>query len=48
MGSMGEELQTLRTRAEEAARLETELKEAAQNTERLEGLYRVEQASAFL
>lgn len=47
MGTMGEELQTLRTRAEEAARLETELREATENTQRLEGLYQVEQASAI-
>lgn len=45
MGTMGEELQTLRTRAEEAARLESELKEAEDNSKRLEGLYQVEQAS---
>lgn len=44
MGSMGEELQVLRTRAEEATRLESEVKEAAANTIRLEGLYQAEQA----
>lgn len=48
MGTMGEELQTLRTRAEEATRLESELQEATENTARLQGLYQVEQASAFM
>ena len=43
MGSMGEEMQVLRTRAEDAVRLESELKEATTNTARLEGLYQVEQ-----
>lgn len=46
MGSMGEEMQVLRTRAEDATRLETELKEATANTARLEGLYQVEQVQA--
>ncbi len=46
MGSMGEEMQVLRTRAEDATRLETELQEATANTARLEGLYQVEQVQA--
>lgn len=46
MGSMGEEMQVLRGRAEDAARLELELKEATANTSRIEGLYQIEQASA--
>lgn len=48
MGSMGEELQALRTRAEDAARLESEVKEAAASASRLEGLYQAEQASVTL
>lgn len=46
MGSMGEELQTLRTRAEEATRMQSELKEVKADTSRLQGLYQEEQASS--
>ncbi|CAM9233267.1 unnamed protein product, partial [Hapterophycus canaliculatus] len=43
MGSMDEEMQILRGRAEDAAHLELELKEATANTSRIEGLYQIEQ-----
>lgn len=43
MGTMGEELQGLRARAEEADRLADELREARSEQERLQGLYQTEQ-----
>ena len=45
MGTMDEELQILRTRAEEAVRLQSELKKVIANTDRVEALYQQEQAS---
>lgn len=48
MGTMGDEMQVLRTRAEAAKLLESELAEATANTSRLEGLFQVEQARAGL
>jgi len=45
MGSMGEELRTLRAKADEAARLQTELEEATASVARTQKLYQDEQAS---
>lgn len=45
MGSMGEELRILRAKADEAARLQTELEEATANVDRTQKLYQDEQAS---
>ena len=45
MGSMGEELQILRVRDEEATRLQIELDEATASTSRIQKLYQEEQAS---
>ena len=47
MGTMDEELQLLRTRAEEAVRLQSELKKVIENTDRVEALYQQEQASVL-
>ena len=48
MGTMDDELQVLRTRAEEAVRLQSELKKVIANTDRVEALYQQEQASQTL
>lgn len=44
MGSMGEELRTLRAKADETARLQTELEEATTSVARIQKLYQDEQA----
>lgn len=47
MGNMGKEMEELRTRAEEATRLQSELEEVTTDTTRLKGLYHDEQASCL-
>lgn len=45
MGNMSKEMQRLQTRADDATRLEAELKEATVEQARIEGLYKTEQVS---
>lgn len=44
MGNMGKEIEELRTRAEEATTLQSELEAVTVDTTRLKGLYHDEQA----